>query len=185
MPVKVSISKSSILNASTNRATMMNVINKFLSRGVQSELAKMAKDLIYKRVKSGKGVTSDTSPIANPKPFKKLSPSYKKQRRSGRLLKEGKHFSPTKSNLTLSGQLLEALDIKYMAKGFKIEIAAGVRSPVWKNTKSRRLSNRTLAEYVSEDRPFLNLTKSEKRVILMEAKKQVREIARSVYRKYK
>lgn len=112
-----------------------------------------ARQIILSRTISGKGVSRDSGNITN---LKKLSASYilYRQRNRKRL---ASYTSPTKSNLTFTGELLSSLSIKRFRQGswqlrFEGQHGSGI-------------SNAKLARYVSEDRPFLNLSASEQKVL--------------------
>jgi hypothetical protein len=151
------------------------------------EIADVAVEVIYKRTKSGRGVTGDSGrvgkkkldPLSDPyirwrkrllrasrkKKKKKLSPFQQK-------FKPGPFFSPRRSNLTLTGQMLNSFEIKTKRRGFRIQIA---NNPRWDTNKS----NRDIAEYVSVKRPFLALTEPEKRIVIRRYRELLRKIVLS------
>jgi hypothetical protein len=79
----------------------------------------------------------------------------------------GQAFSPRRSNLTASGQLLESLKHKIVGAGKVIVDATGSRIPYFYTTKRKGIqqrkkkhepTNEELAEYVAEQgRPFLGI----------------------------
>ena len=150
------------------------------SKSVKNKLGKMAVDMIYKRVKSGFGVNAEGLPPAmtTKQKLKPLSKSYIDYR-SGKIkffkAKQGhtypvegsfkkpvtgKFGSAKRSNLTLTGQMLEAL-------GFRIQ---GAKIFIKVNNKLRKdgLTNAKVAELVSEERPFISLTGTEERILIRE-----------------
>lgn len=150
-------------------------------------IAKMAVDILYKRVKDGYGVDNDNS--NNPKKvrLKALSKSYK-DFRGGKIAfatrkmagkkwvysyepthapKLGSFGTPGKSNLTLSGEMLDSIDYKMQPDGFKLYIP---------NTGSGKVSNKEKAEYVRVSRPFFALTDSEMKILKKEYTAIVRDI---------
>jgi hypothetical protein len=84
-----------------------------------------------------------------------------------------------KSNLTLSGQMLEALDYKSTSKGFTVFVKNTKRSKIGNEKKT--ITNDKVAEYVSKQgRPFLALTKSEQNILSRSFQRLLRELARRV-----
>lgn len=75
----------------------------------------------------------------------------KKLKKLGILSKDTR---PRKSNLTLTGQLLDSLKTKKASKGRVIVGPSGIRS-------GETLTNEKLSEYVSKRRPYLNLSRLE------------------------
>jgi len=179
-------------------------INEFIKgsigRSIITKLAQFSIDRIHKRVKSGYGVTSDTDPNPSKTRLKKLSKSYI-DFRNGKVLffrnkstgglfaikpgkkqsfpkpQLGEFGSPAKSNLTLTGQLLNSIKYKLTQRGFKIFIDDNERaSPVWAKGQ-KQLTNKQVAEYVSKDRPFLALTDDEQARLKLEFKKNTRMLA--------
>ena len=144
-------------------------------KNIIKELAKEAAELVYKRVKSGKGVDSDTSDSPSGKSLKPLSFRYKKFREKydGQT---GPFFSVGKSNLTLTGQMLGAMKWKITKLGFEIYIAKTSRN-------DSDSTNAEIAEYVAKQgRPFLALTVKEQRIIAKSYENKVRELARKKFK---
>ena len=143
-------------------------------------LAKRATNIIYKRVKSGYGVNKEGLDVGLTKKnrLKKLSDLYIKQRQGkiyvytdtkGRVrvvkrkkatpMKLGRYGTPRRSNLTLTGQMLEALSYKVGGGNVQISVKGTRR-------KGSPLNNKKLAKLVSEQgRPWLALTNSEWKVL--------------------
>jgi hypothetical protein len=173
-----------------------------VSRELSEHIAKLARDIIYKRVKSGYGVTSDsTKPESTDrKKLKPLSKSYKDQRKglvkfftskkgekhvyavsskvkgggSYRTFQPpilGPYGSPTKSNLTMTGELLESISFSFNKNGFKLFISDDERN-------DGKLSNKAVADYVATDRPFFAITKSELNILRREISTKIRDIIR-------
>lgn len=160
-------------------------IKQALSRTFILELGKIARDIIYKRTKSGKQ--------ANGSGFKPLSSSYVKQRQGklaiytdnqGRIRafkpnktntkKLGRFGSPRKSNLTNTGEMLEDFVIDLLSNGTGVQIRIG---------DTRRQDGKTnseIASYVSEDRPFLELTESELQILVRKVEQRLRQAARKI-----
>lgn len=157
---------------------------KQLSKDIKfkQSLGAFVRKMIYSRVKLGRGVTSDKAKpqAVRNKKLKGLSDSYIQQRK-GRLKffkgKQGQTFAvekssrfsfskpklgplgkPSKSNLTFSGDMLEALEFKVTKSGVRVFVNNRIRKD--------GMTNQEVAEHVSKDRPFLNLSNVEhKRVI--------------------
>ena len=177
----------------------INAINDFIKgaigKRVIEQLAQYSIDRIYKRVKSGKGVSDDQSNRPTEISLKRLSDSYIAYRKgnirfyktkNGKLCAwksskdsrfpspvTGEFGTPGKTNLTLTGQMLNSLDYKTTQKGFKIFI---------KNTKrtDRKLTNKEVSEYVSKTRPFLALTDKEQDRLKIEFLQKIRLLARNL-----
>lgn len=115
-------------------------------------LKKIALDLadqVKKRTRSGKGST-ETGNETNLKP---LAPSYVKARSKMKLSPD---TSPATSNLTQTGDMLNDITANVTASNDKINITIGFNSA----------KERKKAGYVSEDRPFMSLTKAEEQQLV-------------------
>lgn len=135
---------------------MSETLNQYLERTIKKSISnatsptKMQKianstvNDIKRRTRLGFGVSNHG---AKRKRLKRLSDKYIAHRRA-----TGTHdeTSPTKSNLTYTGQLLNSLK----AEGYKM----GFRITFNDRRKGEKLTNSKLAEYVSKARPFLNLS---------------------------
>lgn len=129
-------------------------------------IGREAAAIVRKRTLLGFGVAENGG---NRKRLKPLSDSYKAQRRGevafitlqGRVIpvkpiepiRLSSKTTPGKSNLTLGGELLDSLK----------EFVTGLGKVEVRPAGSRRdgLTNEEVAEFVSKDRPFLNLSKNE------------------------
>ena len=119
-------------------------------------VAEEARDIIYKRVKSGKGLSANVKFGANIVPLKKLSTEYITVR-GKRIL--GPYGVPKKSNLTLTGELLEAMVFKIIGNGAILYIDN-------KTHEESGLPTQVLAQYVSEQgRPFFGLAVREEKIL--------------------
>lgn len=131
-------------------------------------------DIIYKRTKSGKGVTDDRSNSASIKSLKPLSSSYKTQRKSYKG-KRGDFFSPGRSNLTLTGQMLESI---------KAKVSDGKITVSLSGTRDDGQTNKEVGEFVSENgRPFLNLAVEEKQILLRKIETDLIKYIRLLFNK--
>lgn len=104
--------------------------------------------LIQKRTRQGSGIARQGGEVRR---LKGLSPSYIKFRQSNRI-RLSPFTSPTKSNLTFTNQMLGSLDV--VGRGKQMAVAPTGR-------RSDGKSNQEIADYVSEDRPFLFLSPQE------------------------
>lgn len=144
-----------------------------LTKQSNTELAKAAQDIIFKRVKSGFGVTNDLSDAAIRRKLKPLSPGYIEQRRKRGVT--GKFGSPGISNLTNTGQMLDSMTFKANNQGFRLEIPGTRRRTRRRTRRTRRRTRRTrrrdgetnkrVADFVRKDRPFFALTIPEVRIL--------------------
>ena len=152
---------------------LISKINQIVnSRELLDAVGELIIEIIYNRVKSGKGVSDDTVPDPAPIGLAKLSRSYVEYRRKVRL---GEFGSPAKSNLTLTGQMLNNLVYKVLQNRILVDIANTKRTPpitstTGKKRKKKRSSNlptnKDVAEFVRENgRPFLALTPGEQRIV--------------------
>jgi len=188
-------------------------------------IAERARSIIYKRVKSGKGVNNDTLQTgkAEPVKLKELSESYilfrqgkqvilrnkktggiftftgdlkefKNKRgqtefrvnRSGKLIKNklekpklGEFGSPRRSNLTLSGQLLNSMTFRFSSKEIYIFIPNSSRRKTSKYDSADK-TNKEVAEFVAQERPFMAITSGELRILEREVDLIISEILRSL-----
>lgn len=126
-----------------------------LPRRVTDPIAKEVREVMYNRIKSGFGVASDRTTRSIGRRLDPLSESYKRQRR--RTGVPGDRGTPNRSNLTYSGQMLDALTGRGLSGAIEIFI---------KDTRRRGgQTNKQVAGYASEDRPFLSFTKKEAKFV--------------------
>lgn len=161
---------------------------------LKRDLAEFTKTMLYKRIKSGKGVTSDSSRFANTsaRQLKPLSKTYKRYRRTGFVTFKAKKWyksiyevvdvefyvgkpalgefgRPDKSNLTMTGQLLQSMRFEVKKFGYMVYIPATSR-------RGSTLTNAKLAQYLSRGgRPFMNLTSGEYRIVQSRMKSQIQK----------
>lgn len=144
----------------------------------KSYMEKVANDLaaqIKKRTLLGYGVSN-----GNQQRLKPLSESYVKQRKrySGNLSGD---TTPKRSNLTATGQLLNA--IRGTGYPAKLEITINDRRGRNLSGKSSGITNNKLLEYVSADRPFFAITKAESNKLVRELKTQLLATVRKFFGK--
>jgi hypothetical protein len=157
-----------------------DLLKKALTTKNMSIIGKEAVNIIWKRTKDGKGLTENSSG-GNLKPLDKLSPSYKEFRKGkvafftapqGHVYPSHKnitkpqlgiHGTPTKSNLTFSGEMLDSLEYKATKDKATIDVT-GAR-------------NKKVAGYVVEGgRPWLGLAKKEIKLLTAKFREIMREI---------
>jgi len=143
-------------------------------KDILNKLSKKAADIIYKRVKSGKGVSSNSQNAVEVSfaSMKDFSPAYLRRRKLHP--PTGAFSSPAKQNLTYTGQMLDAIVNEVTRNGFKIFINKTSR-------EGSKLNNNKVAEYVSELRPFLALTVKEQALIKREFINLVRQLAKKIF----
>lgn len=119
-------------------------------------------------IKDIKFETRRGNSIPNKSKLDGLSTKWKEKRRSiSEAQATGQAFSVNRSNLTMSGQLLESLAHKIVGAGKLVIEATGTRIPYFYTTikkgirqrkKSNEPTNEELAQYVAEQgRPFLGI----------------------------
>lgn len=134
-------------------------------------LCKFVADMILKRTRLGFGVGGNGEKREKLKDLKGRPKPYKStiQKRE-RLKKRGELSSETtvvKSNLTMTGQMLNAISYRVKKLGGIIFIKDSSR-------RDGRNTNKEVAKYVSKDRPFFHLSDSEIRQLKREAVKIVK-----------
>lgn len=153
-----------------------------VGRSFLEVLARKMREVIYRRTKSGKGVSRS----GDEQPLKSLSPHYVDYRKRafgfdkkvrGVKIKQnlgkqrlGEFGSPGKSNLTLTGETLDSIQFKIERFGFRLYF------PDTKHKFSKRVTVREVARYVQmQGRPFFSLSRGERRILLQEVQKEVRK----------
>jgi len=138
-----------------------------ITREMELEFAELVAQTIYKRTKSGKGLTINKVSWGDNslKEIKPLSPEYVSYR-SRKIL--GPFASPRRSNLTFTGELLESIIARIKGDSAIVEIqdiqhSSGVKM-------------KELAEHVSENgRPFFGLADSEVKIVENYIRRKIRE----------
>ncbi len=115
-------------------------------------MAEQAIAIIQKRTRLGYGVPAGTNGTAERFKLPELSAGYVKRRKRDRKLSE--LTTPSRSNLTFTGQLLDSLAI------VKLEAGTVVIGPT--GTRKGGGSNAAVAQFVADSgRPFLALSRPE------------------------
>jgi hypothetical protein len=151
-------------------------LEKFLLNVVTKDMKKMfaerAADIIYKRTKSGKGLTRNAVSVGNNslKAIEPLSPGYIEYRKR-RIL--GPYASPKRSNLTFSGELLESIVVKMLGNNVVVAIDSGKHhSGISLEELARRVSDK--------GRPFFGLADSEVKILEGFVKRTIRDRIRQL-----
>lgn len=135
----------------------------FGSKEFKTYVGEFAVDTIYKRTKSGKSL--DRAENGKPNPIKPLSESYKKFRKKNEKYLVGEYATPKKSNLTFTGQMLDALKYKLQENKIIVYINSTRRKPTIPGRSEKVGTNNAVAELVSEKRPFLGIATEETRIL--------------------
>ena len=199
--IKIKVKKNPVPSIRKRLEALRTVVN---DADLKRDLAKSTRDMVYKRVKAGRGVNSDRRSIkaTSHKRLKPLSKPYVRFRRTGwvsfkakQYFKKGGTFyevkdvnfyvgipalgefgAPARSNLTLSGEMLKSMQFEIKKFGFTILIPETKR-------RGGSLTNAQLARYHSESgRPFMALTSGESRIIQSRMKSQVQKRIRPLLR---
>lgn len=147
---------------------MEKAIKEVESPATMRKIGEEIGERIVKRTRLGKGVTDTGAEASNLKP---LAQSTKDQRRGkiGFFTKNGRTIpytpespprlssltTPGRSNLTRTGQMLDALKVVAVRVGVVVLGFRGSR------TDRPGLTNADVAGYVSKDRPFFKLSRAE------------------------
>lgn len=141
---------------------LKNIEDGFTKSKLGKDAGEFVAERIRRRTRLGRGLEG---------PLKPLSPSYKEFRRGNlafftteagvvvpvknprRKPKLSPNTSPGKSNLTFTGQMLDAIRV--------ISVSIGKVTVGFAPGRSGKLTNKKVAEYVSKERPFFGLTKAE------------------------
>lgn len=190
-----------------NKATLFQKTRKILNKlgdiagdeYLKRDLAEFTRSMLYKRIKAGKGVSSDRTPmiLTNMVTLKPLSKQYKRYRATGfvtfmakkyygRLYEKvevnfnvgvpalGEFGKASKSNLTFSGQMLSSMTFNIRKYGFTVYIPNTLR-------RGSKITNAQLAQYVSQNgRPFMNLTAGESRIVKSRMRTQIQKRLRKL-----
>lgn len=150
---------------------LSNIVKNILSRGDIETILIRAREIIYKRTKSGKGVSAEKNGTNVKLP--PLSEAYIKYRRQ-RIL--GPYARSGLSNITLSGELLESITYRVISN-----LQGVVFIPNDRRNDSD-LTNRELAEILAKDknRLFLALSTTEEKILDAFVNRLVRDKLRSI-----
>jgi hypothetical protein len=156
-------------------AELKKYLQGLVTKEMKLEWAQYAVDIIYKRTKSGKGLTSNTVSFGGNslRQIEPLSPGYISYR-SRRIL--GPYASPKRSNLTLSGELLESIIARVQGDKAIVEIEDVQHGS--------GIGMKELARAVSDKgRPFFGLADSEVKILEAFVKRTLRDKIRSTIKR--
>jgi hypothetical protein len=152
---------------------LKKLLESVVTKQMLEEIGQRMVDIIYKRTKSGKGLTEDKKFGAGLTPLKPLSEVYKERRKIDGV--RGKFGSVRKSNLTNTGEMLEAIVYKIVGNSVIVEVEASSRDD--------GLDNKKLAGYVSKNgRPFFGLASTEEKILDSFIRRLIRERLRELNR---
>lgn len=146
---------------------------KIIDKELLQKFADKMRDIIVKRTKVGKGLTSDSEFLgrAGIKKLDKVSAEYAKWRK-GKITGEPAP-SGRKSNLTFTGQMLASIIAKVEGEFASVEVPQSTRA-------DGKSTNKQVADWVTKNgRPFFNLSVDEleqlESFVEREIRKRVRE----------
>lgn len=158
MAIKIKISKSSIRLAERQTKDLLQAIIK--DKDLLNEIGTNAVEDIKFQTRRGRSI-----PKGEEK-FKALSPSWSEFRKKTEFKSNlSDVFAPRRSNLSLSGQLIDSIKHKITSQNTILIEADGIRDPyryVSKRTGEikeikSRIDNKELSKFVSIDRPFIGI----------------------------
>lgn len=155
-------------------ADLQKLFDSMFDQKTLQEIADWIRGTIYKRTKSGKGLSKQNRAIggASNDKLKPLSDSYVQQRAKTVL---GPLASPKRSNLTFTGELLESIDAYVKGTQVIVEIPNiqhGSGIPLQK-----------LLDFVEEARPFFGLSDTEKKTLDSMISRMIRDKLRAANQK--
>jgi hypothetical protein len=136
-------------------------LDAIINRRLQEEIGRIVSERVKTRTRLGKGVNEDG---AAPVKLKVLSDAYKRRRKAEKNQLHAE-TTPSKSNLTFTGDMLD--NIKYRIEGDKIIIYI-----------EGDLNNKK-AQWVTEGgRAFMNLSKPEQVEIIRLIRERIKQVTR-------
>ena len=155
------------------KSDLSKIIEGAITTQMLQEFGTLMRDIIYKRVKAGKGVSVEKKVGGGNSntTLKDLSPAYIKYRSKKDL---GPFASARRSNLTFSGELLESIIVKITGRTVKVEIEDVGHS----NFKG---GMRKLADKLAkEGRPFFGMSDTEVKILDNFVRRKIRERIREL-----
>lgn len=148
---------------------VQDALKRVLTTSYMLEIGAFAASLVKLRTQLGFGVSSQGSPREKLKP---LSKAYQAQRAKGNL---SEYTSPSKSNLTRTGQLLSSIRVKTVSRNSVTVGPVGIRND--------GKDNEQIGEYVSEQgRPFNHLSDVEVKRVREKIRKDIQAAIRVALR---
>lgn len=171
MAITVKVDTNSLASIPNSQKKLREIERAIRSRSFLTQIAKLERDIICKRVKSGYGVTGETGNVGREK-LKALSTKYVKRREKVGV--KGEFGSPRRSNLTFTGQLLKSIRFSISGATISLEIPPTQRS-------EGTSTNAEVADYVSKaGREFFALTQGEQRIVVRKIKDLLLPIVRRI-----
>lgn len=141
---------------------LSHLLHGILTQEFMQQLGELAASEVKKRTRIGYGVADQGSPQQKLKPLEKSTIDKRKRTKArGELAAE---TTPARSNLTETGQLLDSIKVR-LEGGSVVVYLDGER-------------NKLVADHVSKQRPFFNLSKTNQKTLLAfieaELNKQIR-----------
>ncbi|MBK7380567.1 MAG: hypothetical protein IPJ03_16550 [Ignavibacteriales bacterium] len=135
---------------------LKSIVENVVTRDDMEIILVKARDIIYRRSKSGKGITSEKN--GSEIKFPSLNEKYV-QLRKNKIL--GPFGRPNLSNITLSGELLESVTYRVISN------KQGIVYVPNDNRADGDLTNKQLAEILAtkKDRLFMGLTTKDERIL--------------------
>ena len=154
-------------------ADLKKLLESVVTKQMLEEIGQRMVDIIYNRTKSGKGLLEDKKLGSSLKDLDGLSATYKERRKLDGV--RGAKGKWDRSNLTNTGQMLEAIVYKIVGKTVIVEVEASSRDD--------GLDNKKLAGYVSKNgRPFFGLASTEEKILDSFIRRLIRERLRDLNR---
>lgn len=148
------MAKVTVLKMNMERAVML-ALEKVRSVSSMKKYGQMAADIVKLRTRLGDGVAKEGGEREKLKPLAQATKDARKRMANRGELHE--HARPNRSNLTMTGQLLDSVKITDVSVGMVKFGPEGLR-------KDGNLSNAEVGKYVTEaGRPFNNLSKVERK----------------------
>lgn len=154
---------------------LKKLVESIVSREMLETIGARVVEIIQKRTRSGKGLDKDAQGVggAGLTNLKPLSEMYREARKKMIL---GPFASANRSNLTMSGELLESIIYKIVGRDVVIEVENSDRGD--------GLTNKQLAKYVTDQgRPFFGLSTTEGKILDNFIRRLIRERLRDLNRK--
>jgi hypothetical protein len=154
---------------------LKKLLESVVTKEMLEEIGQRIVDIIYKRTKAGKGLDSDSNKVGGPglAKLKPLSETYKERRKKDGVV--GKFGSANRSNLTNTGQMLDAIVYKIARDTVIVELPA--------TSRDDGLDNKKVADYVTKNgRPFFGIASTEAKTLDSFIRRLIRERLRELNR---
>lgn len=155
------------------KADLDRYIQSVVTKQMLKEFGEQMRDIIFNRVKAGKGLSSKKVSVGGNslQKLKDLSESYIDFRRKHP--PRGEFASARRSNLTYTGELLDAIIVKVRGESVTVEIE--------NRAHSSGQTTREVAKKVADGgRPFFGLSDSEVKILDNFVKRRIRQEVRKL-----